>query len=61
MTKLESYQLGGSFCATQFYVDLDGHMEDPNVKRALDELHFYVADMKVMGCYPADPYREELA
>ena len=41
MTKLESYQLGGSFNATQFYADIQGHPEDPPVKRALEELAFY--------------------
>ena len=34
MTKLESYQLGGSFNATQFYADIQGHPEDAAVKRA---------------------------
>ena len=40
MTKLESYQLGGSFNATQFYADIQGHPEDPPVMRALEELAF---------------------
>ncbi len=29
MTKLESYMVGGSFTATQFYADIEGHPEDP--------------------------------
>ena len=41
MTKLESYMVGGSFTATQFYADIEGHPDDPNVKLALDELAYF--------------------
>ncbi len=34
MTKQESYQMGGSFNATQFYADIQGHPEDPPVADA---------------------------
>jgi prephenate dehydratase len=57
MTKLESYQLGGSFSATQFYADVEGHPEDRSVKLALEELAFYSAEMKILGVYPAHEYR----
>jgi prephenate dehydratase len=60
MTKLESYQLGGSFNATQFYSDIEGHPDDPAVKRALDELAFFTSKLDVLGIYPASPLREEL-
>jgi len=60
MTKLESYQLGGSFNATQFYADVQGHPDDPAVSRALKELEFQAADWKLMGVYPAHPYREDM-
>ena len=60
MTKLESYQLGGSFNATQFYADIQGHPESPNVAAALMELKFQTARMSVMGVYPAHPYREDM-
>lgn len=60
MTKLESYQLGGTFQASQFYVDIEGHIEDLAVRRALEELQFFVSDMTVLGCYPASPLREDL-
>src|SRR4051812_27112264 len=58
MTKLESYQLGGSFNATQFYADIQGHPDEAHVARALEELAFQTAKMKVMGVYPAHPFRE---
>jgi len=57
MTKLESYQLDGSFSATQFYADVEGHPEDRSVKLALEELAFYSAEMKILGVYAAHPYR----
>ena len=38
MTKLESYQRGASFAATEFYADIEGHPGDPAVDRALEEL-----------------------
>jgi len=60
MTKLESYQLGGSFNATQFYADIQGHPDDPSVNRALEELAFHTARHKIMGVYPAHPYREDM-
>jgi prephenate dehydratase len=60
MTKLESYQLGGSFNATQFYADIQGHPDDPAVARALDELAFHTARHTIMGVYPASPFREDM-
>lgn len=60
ITKLESYQLGGTFFASQFYMDIDGHAEDRAVQRALEELRFFVAELSILGTYPAHPYREQL-
>lgn len=60
ITKLESYQLGGMFFASQFYVDIDGHVTDRPVELALEELKFFTSDLKILGTYPAHPYRENL-
>lgn len=57
MTKLESYMVGGSFTATQFYADIEGHPEDANVRLALDELAYFTTQLKILGTYPADPAR----
>ncbi|MCV3271725.1 prephenate dehydratase [Roseobacter sinensis] len=57
MTKLESYMVGGSFTATQFYADIEGHPDDPGVRRALDELDYFTNMVEVLGVYPADPGR----
>ncbi|WP_050528031.1 prephenate dehydratase [Pseudorhodobacter aquimaris] len=57
MTKLESYMVGGSFTATEFYADIEGHPEDPNVMLALDELRYFTSQRDILGVYPADPRR----
>lgn len=58
MTKLESYMVGGSFTATEFYADIEGHPEDENVKLALDELKFFTSEHDIVGVYPADLRRD---
>jgi prephenate dehydratase len=60
MTKLESYQIGGKFVATQFYADIEGHPDDENVKRALDELRYFSTQLNVLGTYKAHPMRGTL-
>ena len=57
MTKLESYMVGGSFSATQFYADIEGHPDDKNVKLALDELVYFTQSISTLGVYPADSKR----
>ena len=57
MTKLESYMVGGSFSATQFYADIEGHPDDKNVKLALDELAYFTQSISILGVYPADSKR----
>ncbi len=59
MTKLESYQTEGTFNATMFFADIDGHPTERPVKLALEELSFFSSEMKVLGTYPASPYRVE--
>jgi prephenate dehydratase len=60
MTKLESYQLGGSFNATEFYADIEGHPDQHNVRLALEELSFFSSRVIMLGIYPAHPYRSEM-
>ncbi len=57
MTKLESYMVEGEFTATQFLADVDGHPEDANLARALEELSFFSREVKILGVYPAHPFR----
>ncbi|HEY7244337.1 MAG TPA: prephenate dehydratase [Xanthobacteraceae bacterium] len=57
MTKLESYMIEGNFFATQFYADVEGHPEDRRLVFAFEELAFYSKEMKILGVYPAHPFR----
>ena len=57
MIKLESYMLGGSFEATQFFVDIQGHPEDGSVKRALDELRYFTNKLDIIGVYKQSSFR----
>ena len=61
MTKLESYQEEGTFNATMFFADIEGHPADRPVQLALEELSFFSTEIKVFGTYPASPYRKEAA
>lgn len=60
ITKLESYQLAGQFFATQFYADIEGHLDDPAVALAIEELTFFSAELRILGVYPASPFRETI-
>ncbi|MEP0728720.1 MAG: prephenate dehydratase [Parasphingorhabdus sp.] len=51
MTKLESYQQGGSFAATEFFADVEGAPGGPAVDRALEELSFHCNSVRVLGTY----------
>jgi prephenate dehydratase len=57
MTKLESYMVGGTFTATEFYADIEGHPEDANVKLALEELAYFTTQVQILGVYPSDRAR----
>jgi len=57
ITKLESYLVDGNFTAAQFYADFEGHQDLKHVKLALEELSFYSKELKILGCYHSDPYR----
>ena len=53
MTKLESYMQNGSFTATQFYADIEGHPMDRSVQLAFEELGFFTDYFHILGVYPA--------
>jgi prephenate dehydratase len=57
MTKLESYMVDGSFTATQFLAEVDGHPESPALRLALEELAFFSTETKILGVYPSAPFR----
>ena len=57
MTKLESYMINGEFTATQFLCDVEGHPEQPGLRRALEELSFFSTEVRVLGVYPMAAFR----
>jgi prephenate dehydratase len=61
MTKLESYMIEGNFFATQFYVDVEGHPDNRGLAFALEELAFFSKELKILGVYPAHPFRDTFA
>lgn len=61
MTKLESYMVDGHFSATMFYCDVEGHPDDPSLRRALSELEYFSRETKILGVYPAHPFRDTIA
>ena len=59
MVKLESYMVAGAFVATQFYADVEGRPDEPNVAAAFEELEFFTSTTKILGVYPAHAYRAQ--
>jgi prephenate dehydratase len=59
MTKLESYQLDGTFTATMFYADIEGHPDERPVQLALEELGFFSSSIKILGVYRSARVRGE--
>lgn len=57
MTRLESYMVGGQFSATQFLCEIDGHPEQRPVRLALEELDFFSREIRILGVFPAAPFR----
>ena len=47
----------GEFTATQFLADVEGHPEDANLARALEELAFFSREVRILGVYPAAAWR----
>ena len=61
MGKLESYMVDGNFASTEFYAEIDGHPDHGPVKLAFEELNFYSEKVRIVGIFPAHPYRKEAA
>ena len=59
LTKLESYMVGGSFKAAQFYADVEGHIDSPAMKNALEDLAFFSEHIRWLTpvCYTIEAPR----
>ena len=60
MTRLESYMVGDEFAATMFMADVEGHPDEPPLRRALEELEFFTTEVRMLGVYAADAYRSAI-
>ena len=58
ITKLESYIIDASFTVAQFYADVEGHPDQRLVRLALEELGFFSREVKILGVYSANPFRQ---
>ena len=59
LTKLESFSVKNTFDQTNFYLDLEGHIEDVKVQKALEELGFHTQNLNILGVYKASQYRQK--
>ncbi|MGP4845127.1 prephenate dehydratase [Marinobacter sp. 1Y8] len=57
MVKLESYIIGSSLSASQFHVDIEGHVAQRSLQLALEELAFFAEDVRILGTCEAHPFR----
>ena len=59
LTKLESFSVKNTFDQANFYLDLDGHLEQTGVKKALEELSFHTETLDILGVYESSAYRQK--
>lgn len=57
MVKLESYMASDTMQVSSFHLDVEAHPYEPAMQLALQELHFFAKEVRVMGTYPAHPFR----
>ena len=59
LTKLESFSVKNTFDQANFYLDLEGHLEQTGVKKALEELGFHTETLDILGVYESSTYRQK--
>ena len=59
ITKLESYVHPQGFDVAQFYIDFEGHPENPSVKLALEEMKFFCKYLEILGVYKKSNFRKK--
>ena len=59
LTKLESFSVKNSFDQANFYLDLQGHLDQPKVKKAMEELGFHTETLDILGVYEASTFRQK--
>ena len=59
LCKLESFSVKNTFDQTNFYLDLEGHIEQPRVQKALEELGFHTENLNILGVYESSLFRQK--
>tara|TARA_Y100000996_G_C22535831_1_gene648243 strand:+ start:1114 stop:1956 length:843 start_codon:yes stop_codon:yes gene_type:complete len=59
LTKLESFSVKNTFDQANFYLDLEGHLDQPGVKKAMEELGFHTETLDILGVYEASTFRQK--
>ena len=59
LTKLESFSVKNTFEQANFYLDIEGHLEEPKVKKALEELGFHTVTLDILGVYESSAFRQK--
>jgi prephenate dehydratase len=59
LTKLESFSVKNTFEQANFYLDIEGHLEEPKVKKALEELGFHTETLDILGVYESSAFRQK--
>jgi prephenate dehydratase len=59
LTKLESFSVKNTFDQTNFYLDLEGHIEQKTVQKSLEELGFHTESIDILGVYEASKFRQK--
>ncbi len=59
LTKLESFSVKNTFDQANFYLDLEGHLEQTGVKKALEELSFHTETLDILGVYESSAFRQK--
>ena len=59
LTKLESFSVKNTFDQTNFYLDLEGHIEEKAVQKSLEELGFHTESLDILGVYEASKFRQK--
>jgi len=57
LCKLESFSVKNTFDQVNFYIDIEGHIEDPSLQKALEELGFHTQKLDILGVYEAHQFR----
>ena len=59
LTKLESFSVKNTFDQANFYLDLEGHLDEFGVKKAMEELGFHTVNLHILGVYEASAFRQK--